>query len=187
MTAQNQRPRLSGDSVLREALTLADEVGIDAFTMRKLAATLEVKPMTISHHVPGKEQILDGIIDLVFAEMELPPTALAWQEAMRRRCMSAHEVLNRHPWAPPLMESRTSPRPASMRHHDAVLGCLRGGGLSLATTAHAYAILDSYVYGFTLQDAYLAFLGDVDLGQLAEQVLNAYPAEEYPNFVELTT
>lgn len=187
MTARDQRPRLSRDSVLRKALTLADEVGIEAFTMRKLAAALDVKPMTIYHHVPGKEQILDGIVDLVFAEMELPPPGLDWQEAMRRRCTSAREVLNRHPWAPPLMESRTTPGPASMRHHDAVLGCLRGGGLSLDTTAHAYAILDSYVYGFTLQEAHLPFLGDVDLGELAEQILRAYPSEEYPHFVELTT
>ncbi|MGB3763470.1 MAG: TetR/AcrR family transcriptional regulator C-terminal domain-containing protein [Ornithinimicrobium sp.] len=187
MTARDQRPRLSRESVLRKALTLADEVGIEAFTMRKLAAALDVKPMTIYHHVPGKEQILDGIVDLVFAEMELPPPGLDWQEAMRRRCTSAREVLNRHPWAPPLMESRTTPGPASMRHHDAVLGCLRGGGLSLDTTAHAYAILDSYVYGFTLQEAHLPFLGDVDLGELAMQILRAYPSEKYPHFVELTT
>ncbi|MGB3259167.1 MAG: TetR/AcrR family transcriptional regulator C-terminal domain-containing protein [Ornithinimicrobium sp.] len=187
MTAHTQRSRLSRDRVLRGALTLADEIGVEAFTMRKLAVALQVKPMTIYHHVPGKEQILDGIVDLVFAEIELPPTHLDWTEAMRRRCISAREVLNQHPWAPPLMESRTSPGPASMRHHDAVLGCLRGGGLSLATTAHAYAILDSYVYGFTLQEAHLPFLGDADLSQLAEQILQTYPADVYPHFVELTT
>lgn len=187
MTAQGQRQPLTRDRVLCGALTLADEIGIETFTIRKLAAALDVKPMTIYHHVPGKEQILDGIVDLVFAEIELPPTNLDWRAAMRRRCMSAREVLNRHPWAPPLMESRTSPGPASMRHHDAVLGCLRSGGLSLATTAHAYAILDSYVYGFALQEAHLPFLGDADLGLLAEQILQAFPAGAYPHFVEFTT
>ncbi len=187
MTAQNQRRPLTRDRVLRGALTLADEIGVEAFTMRKLAAALDVKPMTIYHHVSGKEQILDGIVDQVFAEIALPPTDLDWRAAMRRRCLSAREVLNRHPWAPPLMESRTSPGPATLRHHDAVLGCLRGGGLSLDATAHAYAILDSYLYGFTLQEAQLPFLGDADLGELAEQILQAFPAGAYPHFVEFTT
>ena len=187
MTAQIQRPPLTRERVLRGALTLADEIGVEAFTMRKLAAALDVKPMTIYHHVRGKEQILDGIVDQVFAEIALPPTDLDWRAAIRRRCMSAREVLNRHPWAPPLMESRTSPGPATMRHHDAVLGCLRSGGLSLDTTAHAYAILDSYVYGFTLQEAQLPFHGDADLGELAEQILQAFPAGAYPHFVEFTT
>ncbi|WP_372594229.1 TetR/AcrR family transcriptional regulator C-terminal domain-containing protein [Actinotalea sp.] len=187
MTTQGARAALTKDRVLRGALALADEIGVEAFTMRRLATALDVKPMTIYHHVPGKEQILDGIVDLVFAEIELPPAELGWRAAMRRRCMSAREVLNRHPWAPPLMESRTSPGPASLRHHDAVLGCLRGGGLSLEVTAHAYAILDSYVYGFTMQEAHLPFLGDVDLGELAEQVLRSFPAGAYPHFVEFTT
>ncbi len=187
MTVQDKRPRLTRERVLQGAIELVDAIGVDAFTMRRLAAALDVKPMTIYHHVPGKEQILDGIVDQVFAEIELPPTDLDWRAAMRRRCVCAREVLNRHPWAPPLMESRTSPGPASMRHHDAVLGCLRRGGLSLATTAHAYAILDSYVYGFTLQEANLPFLGDADLGELADQLLMTFPAAEYPYFVEFTT
>ena len=166
MTVQDKRPRLTRDRVLQGAVELVDVIGVDAFTMRQLAAALGVKPMSIYHHIPGKEQILDGIVDLVFAEIELPPADLDWRAAMRQRCLSARQVLNRHPWAPPLMESRTAPGPASLRHHDASLGCLRNGGLSLATTAHAYAILDSYVYGFTLQSV---------------------PAGAYPHFVEFAT
>ncbi len=187
MTVQDQRHPLTKERVLRGALALADEIGVEAFTMRRLAAALDVKPMTIYHHVPGKEQILDGIVDLVFGEIEVPPADLDWRPAMRRRCLSAREVLNRHRWAPPLMESRTSPGPASMHHHDAVLGCLRGGGLSLAATADAYAILDAFVYGFTLQEAHLPFLAEADLGELADQLLRAFPAGVYPHFVEFTT
>lgn len=187
MTVQDKRPRLTRDRVLQGAVELVDVIGVDAFTMRQLAAALGVKPMSIYHHIPGKEQILDGIVDLVFAEIELPPADLDWRAAMRQRCLSARQVLNRHPWAPPLMESRTAPGPASLRHHDASLGCLRNGGLSLATTAHAYAILDSYVYGFTLQEAHLPFRGDADLGLLAEQILQSVPAGAYPHFVEFAT
>ena len=187
MTEHAPRQPLTRERVLSGALALADEIGVEAFTMRRLAAALDVRPMTIYHHVPGKEEILDGIVDLVFAEIALPPTDLDWRAAMRHRCLSAREVLNRHPWAPPLMESRTSPGPASMRHHDAVLGCLRGGGLSLAMTAHAYAILDSYVYGFTLQEAALPFHGGEDIAGLAEQIVGAFPPGLYPHVVELTT
>ncbi len=187
MTIQDKRPRLTRERVLQGAVQLVDAIGVDAFTMRQLAAALDVKPMTIYHHIPGKEQILDGIVDLVFAEIELPPADLDWRAAMRRRCMSAREVLNRHSWAPPLMESRTAPGPASLRHHDASLGCLRNGGLSLATTAHAYAVLDSYVYGFTLQESHLPFRSDAELGLLAEQILQALPAGTYPHFVEFAT
>ncbi len=190
MTAQVQervaRPPLTRERVLQGALALADEIGVEAFTMRRLAAALDVKLMTIYHHVPGKEQILDGIVDLVFAEIELPPADEAWRPAIRRRCVSAREVLNRHPWAPALMESRTSPGPATLRHHDAVLGCLLDGGLSLATTAHAYAILDSYVYGFTLQEAHLPFHGGEEIAAMAEQIVGAIPADEYPHLVEFT-
>lgn len=187
MEPQDGRGPLTKERVLQGALGLADEIGVEAFTMRRLAAALGVKPMTIYHHVPGKEQILDGIVDMVFAQIELPPAGLAWKGAIRRRCISAREVLRRHPWAPPLMESRTSPGPASLRHHDAVIGCFRQGGLSIAMTAHAYAIVDAFVYGFALQEASLPFGGQEEIGAIAEQIIAALPAETYPYFTELTT
>ncbi len=140
--------------------------------------------MSLYHHIGGKEEILDGMVDVVFREIELPPPALGWKAAIRQRCVSARGVLNRHPWAPPLMESRTTPGPASLRHHDAVIGCLRRGGLSFGLTAHAYAIIDSYLYGFTLQEANLPFGGDEGIGELAEDVVGSLPAEEYPYFAE---
>jgi AcrR family transcriptional regulator len=180
------RGTLSEDRVLQGALELADEIGIEAFTMRRLAAALGVKPMTIYHHVPSKEEILDGIVDRVFAEIALPPENEPWTSAMRARCRSAREVLARHPWATPLMETRRSPGPATLRHHDAVLGCLRRGGLSIELTAHAYAIIDSYVYGFALQEAALPIGGGEEIAELAQQIVNVFPDGAYPHFAEFT-
>jgi len=187
-TEQRGKPRepLTSERVLAGALDLADTIGIEPFTIRKLATHLDVKPMTIYHHVANKEAIIDGIVDLVFAEIELPADDVDWKTAIRRRCDSAREVLARHAWAPALMESRTSPGHATLRHHDAVLGCLRRGGLSLEMTAHAYAVLDSYVYGFALQEANLPFNGSEDISELADAIIATLPAEEFPHLTEFT-
>ncbi len=187
--SETERKPLSRERVLEGAVALADEIGVEALTMRKLADALDVKPMTIYHHVPGKEQIIDGMVDVVFGEIDLPPTDLDWKQAIRIRCVSARAALNRHWWAAPLMETRTSPGPASITHHDAVIGCFRRGGLSLQMTAHAYAVLDSFIYGFALQEASLPFHGeepDVPLDELAVGMLEAFPAQAYPNFIEFT-
>lgn len=181
-----KRSPLTAGRVFTGALDLADQIGIDALTIRKLAEAIDVKPMTIYHHVASKERIIDGIVDLVFAEIELPPEDQDWKTAMRMRCVSARSVLQRHPWAPPLMESRTQPGPATLQHHDAVIGCLRRGGLSLPMTAHAYAIIDSYLYGFALQEANLPFHGDEEIGDLAAEMIKAMPADAYPHLVEFT-
>jgi AcrR family transcriptional regulator len=181
-----QRSPLTADRVLTGGIELADRIGIEPFTIRKLAVELDVKPMTIYHHVASKEAIIDGMVDLVFSEIDVPPVDTDWKTSMRQRCVSVRAVLARHPWAPPLMESRTSPGPATLRHHEAVLGCLRRGGLSLGMTAHAYALIDSYLYGFALQEANLPFNGSEDIGDLAEAIVEAVPAEEYPNLTEFT-
>mgnify|MGYP001811678270 FL=1 len=180
------RTSLNPERVLRSALDLADRIGVEAFTIRKLAAELDTRPMTIYHHVPNKEAIIDGIVDRVFAEVELPPHDLPWRAAIRERCLSMRDVLGRHPWATPLMDSRTSPGPATMRHHDEVLGCLLRGGLSMASTADAYAVIDSYVYGFALQEASLPFDDGDDIGELAEAIISTLPAEEYPHLTRFT-
>ncbi len=185
-TDRQQRNPLTADRVLAGALELADRIGIEAFTIRKLAAELDVKPMTIYHHVPSKEAIIDGIVDLVFSEIELPRSDVDWKTGIRSRCVSARSVLARHTWAPALMESRTAAGPATLRHHDAVLGCLRRGGLSIEMTAHAYAVIDSYMYGFALQEANLPFHGGEEIGEIAEAMLAAMPADEYPHLVEFT-
>lgn len=192
MPAPDARPstkkqRLTAERVLDGAMTLADQIGVHELTIRKLAEALDTKPMTIYHHLPSKDAILDGILDRVFAEIDRPPTDLDWKPAMRHRCRSAREALSRHPWAAPLMESRTHPGPETLGHHDAVIGCLRRGGLSLAMTAHAYALLDSYVYGFALQEAGLPATGGPDMAELAEAIVEPLPDGAYPHLTELTT
>ena len=181
------RPSLTPDRVIAAAVALADAIGVDALTIRKLAVELDVKPMTIYHHVPNKEAIIDGMVDLVFDEIDLPPTDTDWKQAIRRRAVSARVVLARHRWAAPLMESRTSPGPATLRHHDAVLGCLRAGGFSIEMTAHAYAVIDAFIYGFALQEASLPATAGDEMADLAQSMTATMPVGEYPHLVEFAT
>jgi AcrR family transcriptional regulator len=180
------RTPLSAARVLDGAIRLADRIGIEKLTIRKLADELDVTPMAIYNYVAGKDEIVNGMVETVFSEIELPPVEEDWKAALRRRCVSMHEVLLRHPWAPPLMESRPAPGPALLHHHDAVLGCLRRGGLSLPWAAHAYAVLDSYVYGYAMQEANLPFGGDHQIGDIAEAILSTIPADQYPYLREFT-
>lgn len=181
-----QSGALTRERILEGAVQLADAEGVESLTMRQLAAHLQTKPMSIYYHVPGKEAILAGMVDRIFGEIERPPVDLDWKPAMRRRCISMREVLARHPWAPPLMESRETPGPETLGHHDAVIACLKRGGLSLQMIAHAYATLDSYVYGFALQEANLPFSGGEDIGALAKEILAAWPEGHYPHLREFT-
>jgi AcrR family transcriptional regulator len=184
---ETTRQRLTADRVLDGAMDLADRIGVHPLTIRRLADALDTKPMTIYHHLPSKDAILDGMVDRVFGQIDRPPTDLGWKAAMRHRCVSAREVLGRHPWAVPLMESRTTPLPETLAHHDAVLGCLRRGGLSLEMTAHAYALLDSYVYGFALQEASLPATGGTEMADLAEEIMQPLPDDVFPHLSEFTT
>ncbi len=177
---------LSRDRVLRAAVTFADENGIETLSMRKLAHAVGVEAMSLYNHVANKEDLLDAMIDLVFAEIELPPAEEGWKRAMRQRAISVRTVLARHRWAIGLMESRTSPGPATLRHHDAVLGCLRNAGFSLEQAAHAYAALDSYIYGFALQDRGLPFDNPEETAALAQAMLAQFPADTYPHLAEFT-
>lgn len=179
-----KKPRMTATRILDGAYSLADEIGVDRLTIRALADHLDTKPMTIYHHVPNKDAIIDGIVDRVFAEIERPPTDLGWKEAMRHRCCSARSALVAHPWAAPLMESRTNPGPETLSHHDAVIGCLRSGGLSLPMIGHVYALLDAFVYGFALQEAALPATDADGMAELAEQILQPAPDDPYPNLTE---
>jgi AcrR family transcriptional regulator len=170
--------------VLRTALAVADAGGIGSLTMRSLAQELGVKPMSLYHHVRNKDEILDALVDLVFAEIHLPTPDRGWRREMRRRAVSARLVLGRHRWAIGLLESRSTPGPATLRHHDAVLGTLRAGGFSVPMTGHAYALLDSYVYGFALQEASLPFDGPESVAEVAGPIMEQVRAEEYPHFTE---
>jgi hypothetical protein len=143
--------------------------------------------MTLYSYVANKDAILDGMVDIVFDEIDPPPIDLPWRPALRHRCVSARAVLRRHPWAVPLMESRTSPGPSTLHHHDAVLGCLRAGGLPTRVVAHAYAIVDAFVYGFAVQEASLpgGGVGDEWEGVTAD-VAAQLPADQFPHLAAFT-
>ena len=179
------RARLSRERVVRAAVALADEAGIESLSMRRLGEALGVEAMSLYNHVANKGQLLDGMVDLVFSEIDTPADDRDWKSAMRRRAISARGVLARHPWAIGLMESRTTPGPATLRHHDAVIGCLRRGGFSVAMAAHAFSVLDSYIYGFALQEANLPFDSGEATAELAQAIL-AQAADDYPYLTELT-
>jgi AcrR family transcriptional regulator len=183
--AAARRAPLSRDQVLQAAVALADEGGIGAVSMRKLGQVLGVEAMSLYNHVAGKGDLLDGMIDVVFSEIGLPPAVGGWKSAMRQRALSARAALGRHRWAIGLMESRKSPGPATLRHHDAVLGCLRGAGFSVELTAHAYSLLDSYIYGFALQEASLPFGTPEETAQVTQEIAGQMPADEYPHLAEL--
>ena len=187
MPTTMKRSRLNTDRIVEGALLLADDVGMDAFTIRRLASALRVGPMTVYHYFPNKDAIIDAMVDAVYAQIALPPTDKEWTHAIRLRCVSTREVLKRHPWAPPYMASRTSPGPATLQHHDAVLDCLRRGGLSLQMTAHAYAILDSFLYGFALEEASLPASGGEEVQEVAEEMTAALDAKRYPRLFEFAT
>jgi len=179
------RVPLSRERLLRAAVDLADREGVGSLTMRRLAQELGVEAMSLYHHVANKDEILDGIVDLVFGEIELPSGDADWKAAMRRRAVSAREALRRHRWAIGLMESRSSPGPANLRHHDAVIRCLRRAGFSVALTAHAYSLLDSYIYGFALQEAGLPFETPEETAEVAQAMMAEFPADAYPHLTEL--
>jgi AcrR family transcriptional regulator len=185
--AAARRAPLSRDQVLQAAVALADEGGVGALSMRKLGQVLGVEAMSLYNHVAGKADLLDGMIDVVFSEIGLPPAVGGWKSAMRTRALSARAVLGRHRWAIGLMESRKTPGPATLRHHDAVLGCLRGAGFSVELTAHAYSLLDSYIYGFALQEASLPFGTSEETAQVTKEIAGQMLADEYPYLAELAT
>ena len=185
ITAKNKTP-LSRERVMRAAVTLADQNGIDSLTMRKLGEELNVEAMSLYNYVANKSDLLDGMVDVVFGEIDLPIDDTDWKDAMRRRAVSARGALARHRWAIGLMESRTTPGTATLRHHDTVLGILRRGGFSVPTTAHAFSVLDSYIYGFALQEATLPFETGDQTAELAQQILSQLSADDYPYLTELT-
>ena len=180
------RMPLSRERVLRAAVAFADESGIGSLSMRKLGEALGVEAMSLYNHVANKDELLDGMVDLVFSEIDLPSPGVDWKTAMRQRAVSARQALSHHPWAIGLMESRTSPGPATLRHHDAVIGSLREAGFSIEMAAHAFSVLDSYIYGFALQEASLPFHTAEETAEVAQMILEQLPPDEYPYLTELT-
>jgi AcrR family transcriptional regulator len=153
--------------------------------MRKLGEAVGVEAMSLYNHVANKEDLLDGMVDIVFGEIEPPDSADGWRESMLRRATSMRRVLSRHRWAIGLMESRTTPGPATLRHHDAVIASLRAGGFSLALTAHAFSALDSYIYGFALSEKALPFDTPDETAELAQSIMSRFADGEYPHLAEM--
>jgi hypothetical protein len=180
----------------RRVPTIATELYISQSTVHNHLSAIfkqfEVSPARaargapdVYHHVANKDEILDGIVDMVFAEIDLPPTDSDWKTAMRHRAVLARRVLARHPWAIPLMESRTNPGPATLRHHDSVIGTLRHAGFSIEMTAHAYSLLDSNIYGFALQESVSLPFDKETAPEAAERILAQSPTDTYPHLAEL--
>jgi AcrR family transcriptional regulator len=179
------RRTLTRDRVLSAALALADKDGIDALTMRNLGQKLGVEAMSLYNHVANKEEILDGLVDQVFGEIQFSCAHGNWKAAMRQRATSMLAALSRHRWAIGLMESRTSPLPTTLRHHESVLECLRQAGFSVEMAAHAYSALDSYIYGFALNQQSLPFDTGEQAAQLTGDILAQMQGPDFPRLAEI--
>jgi AcrR family transcriptional regulator len=183
-TSAETRAPLNRERVLQAAIVLADSGGIDALSMRKLGQALGVEAMSLYNHVANKEDILNGILELVHAEMLLATGVPDWKTSLRASAISAHEVLFRHRWAASLrMSTVARVSPGQLRWMDAVLGCLREAGFSAELTHHAFHALESHIVGFTLWLVSMPALGD-ELRALAADFLKDFPVDDYPYFVE---
>jgi len=187
ISGSEPRRRLSRERVLQAAIAHADAEGLEALTMRTLAEMLEVAPMALYRHVANKEDLIDAMVDVVFSEIGVPSGGGDWKTAMRQRAISVRDALSRHRWAIGLMESRRNPGPANLRHHDAVIGRLRAAGFSIEMAAHAYSLLDGYIYGFALTKMNLPFESTAEVADVAKTMLQPFPINEYPNLVEFIT
>lgn len=181
-TGRNEaRDTLNRERVVRAAVDLADESGIESVTMRELGRRLGVEAASLYNHVAGKEDLLDGMADLVVAEIDLPSHGVDWKESMRRRAVSAREVFSRHRWAAGLIDSRGQSGPGGLSYVDRVLGALLQAGFSPRIAANAFLALDSYIYGFERQRSSLSSGDDVDTTEAAQEVLAAIPQGAYPS------
>lgn len=185
-TGAVSRGRLNRELVLSAAIALADDAGIESLTMRRLGEELGVEAMSLYNHVANKEDLFNAMVDAVFNEIELPSHSDDWKTAIRKRSVSFRDTLARHPWATALKDSGTNPGPATLRHHDRVIGTLRNAGFSIAMTAHAFSALDSYIYGFAMQEKNLPFHTQEETAAMAHVMLAQLPVNEYPYLAELT-
>jgi AcrR family transcriptional regulator len=185
--SSKKRTPLSRERVLRTAIGLADERGVQELTMRKLAKELGVEAMSLYNHVASKGDLLDGMIDIVFGEIEAPAAGGDWKAELRKRAVSTRDALRRHPWAVGEMEGRTSHGPANLGLHDAVLGCLRAAGFSVEMTVHAYSVQDAYIYGFALQQTDMSSETPEDFAAEAQRQMVDYESllADYPHLVEV--
>jgi AcrR family transcriptional regulator len=184
-TRARERQPLNRERVLQTGLQLADEAGLESLSMRRLGQMLGVEAMSLYNHVASKEDLLDGLADIAIEEIEVPSEGLDWKEAMRRRAISVRDMLVRHPWASSVIESRTKPSPARSRYPEQVVAILRRAGFSPVMALHAFFILDSYIYGFVVQEENMPSGTPEQLAEMAGSILSALPAREYPYLHEI--
>ncbi|TAK01301.1 MAG: TetR/AcrR family transcriptional regulator [Chloroflexota bacterium] len=182
--AASGRMPLHRDRVLQAAVALADEDGLDAVSMRRLGQQLRVEAMSLYKHVANKDDILDGIADLVVGDFEVPSGDIDWKTAVRRSAISAHQALVRHPWASSLIESRRNAGPARRRYLDALIGVLAGAGFPMPIVIRAIMALDSHTYGFVLQEMAWSFDSE-NAPEMATAFARSLPAGEYPNLLAM--
>jgi AcrR family transcriptional regulator len=176
---------LSRDRILKVALQLADQNGLEALSMRKLAEALGVQAMSLYNHVANKDDLLDGMVELVVAQIELPDLEIPWKIALRRRSISAYQVLSHHPWATLTLMSRINVSPAMLRYIDTTLGCLKQAGFSYEMADHAWNAIDSHIYGFTLQQLNFP-IQPSEYAETASAFVDQIPAQQYPAMHQLT-
>ena len=181
---EDTRVALSRERVLEAAIALADESGIGSLTMRKLAQELGVEAMTLYYYVARKDDILNGIVDIVMGEIELPSPGDDWKSALRRMAISAYEVLVRHPWAAGLVLSSSGVSQSRLRYMESILGTLRMAGFSAEMTDHGYHALESHIMGFTLWEVGMDLGRFEDLAGRASEFLAALEREELPYLAE---
>jgi AcrR family transcriptional regulator len=183
---RRRREPLSRERILRAALELADDGGLESLTMHNIGQQLGVEAMSLYRHVENKEDILTGLVDLVLSEVGLPASGADWRDALRQRAISARQAFARHRWAIGLVESRMQPGAATLRHHEWVLGVLLEAGFSGAMAGHAYNLLDSYIYGFALQEASMPFTTAEEQAEVGQALLEQF-ADDYPNMTRVAT
>jgi AcrR family transcriptional regulator len=185
--ATDSRAHLSRERVLETAVAFADRHGLEALSMRKLGDALGTSAMALYYYVPNKERLLDGMIEIVFGEIEPPAAGGDWKVEMRKRALSTRAALRRHPWAVGEMEGRSEHGPANLRLHNDVLGCLRSAGFSVAQTVRAYSVQDAYIYGFALQERDMTPETADEFAAVAQQQMVDYQAvlADYPYLVEV--
>ncbi|MFG2327989.1 TetR/AcrR family transcriptional regulator [Streptomyces sp. NPDC048604] len=184
-----RRPALSRDRIIEAAVEVADRGGLAQVSMRNVGKELGVEAMSLYHHLTGKDALLDALANWIFTRIELPEPGQPWRQAMIDRAASARAALSQHPWALGLVESRRSPGPALLRHHDTVLGCLRHNGFPMTLASHTFSAIDSYVYGFVLTELNLPFGTDADGGveEFVGEIQDRLSPDAYPHLAELIT
>ena len=181
---EDSRPALTRQRVVQAAIQHADAAGLDALTMRQVAGMLGVAPMALYRHIANRDDLIDEMVDVLFGEIVLPLGGVHWKTAMRDRALSVRDVLAHHRWAIGLMESRRRPGPSNLRHHDAVIGKLRSAGFDVAMVAHAYSLLDGYIYGYALTKLNIPFETADEMAAMAQDMFEPFPTGDYPNLAE---